>query len=489
MIPVMLIEDEFLVRIGIKTCVSWEKEGYEVVAEAENGEDALELYRKYWPKLVITDIRLPHKTGIEVMKEIREKSSDVKFIIVSAYDDFEIAREAIRIGVEGYFVKGSLDPQELTELLRKLKGIWVNTGTLLEENEKKRESLKYIYRKLQFEETSSDLAKWIKDGNNEVYIWILKLNNTNLEAFVQMVSDFLVRKEVNSRLGVEESFVWIVSEVRLERLCELQGEMRSMFRRYVPCDVAVGISKKYSVCCALDEMIYEAVMAVHASRITGQGSYIVYKESHEPDSIYDRNVRKIDELLRLNQIEPAIQILQEISMLFGKNYSVKRYQRFLYKLAGILNDYDTENYEAGYYEELLGLLDVEESFDSLRQRMHRIGFKNEGKTEGNEYAAKAVEYVYDHYQERINTSKIAEYIHVSSNYLGKLFYSTTGEYLTDFISRIRVEKAQVLLAESKLSIGEVAAAVGIGDQRYFAKLFKKYCGVTPKEYRGLKGNR
>lgn len=488
MIPVMLIEDEFLVRIGIKTCIPWERVGYEVVAEADNGEEAVELYERHLPKLVITDIRLPHKSGIEVMKEIREKDRAVKFIIVSAYDDFEIAREAIGIGVEGYFVKGSLDPEELTALLAKLRGTLDDNSTLLTEEKKSRESLSYIYRKLQFSDTRSCEAEWAERQGEEVHFWILKLDNTNLEAFSQMVSDFLERKEVSCKMGVEESYVWVLSASGTERLCELQNEMQGMFRRYVHCEVAVGISRAFSEDNGLEEIICEAVMAVHACKMSEGIPYVVYEEPDEQKIEYNRNLQKIEELLRLNKIEPAIQKLEEIYGLFGKCCSVKSYKRFLYKLAGILNDYDTGNYKSGYYEELLQTLDVEGAFHSLRQRMEMIGLNNAAKAEGNDYAAKAVEYIYDHYQERISTTKIAEYIHVSSNYLGKIFYSATGEHLTDFINRVRIEKAKVLLAESKKPIGEIADMVGIGDQRYFAKLFKKYCGATPKEYRGLKEN-
>lgn len=488
MIPVMLIEDEFLVRIGIKTCIPWERVGYEVVAEADSGEEAVELYERHLPKLVITDIRLPHKSGIEVMKEIREKDRAVKFIIVSAYDDFEIAREAIGIGVEGYFVKGSLNPEELTTLLSKLRETLDDNSTFLTEEKKSRESLSCIYRKIQFSDTRLYEAEWAERQREEVHFWILKLDNTNLEAFAQMISDFLERKKISCKMGVEERYVWVLSASGTEQLCELQNEMQGMFRRYVHCKVAVGISRAFSENNGLEEIIYEAVMAVHVCKVLGGIPYVVYEETDDQKPEYNRNLQKIEELLRLNKIEPALQKLEEIYGLFGNYCPVKSYKRFLYKLAGILNDYDTGNYKSGYYEELLQILDVEGAFHSLRQRMEMIGLNNAAKAEGNDYAAKAVEYIYDHYQERISTTKIAEYIHVSSNYLGKIFYSATGEHLTDFINRVRIEKAKVLLAESKMSIGEIADLVGIGDQRYFAKLFKKCCGATPKEYRGLKEN-
>ena len=119
MIPVMIVEDEFLVRAGLRTCIDWEKEGFEIVAEAGDGQEALALYEKYHPAIVITDIRLPKMDGIHMMKALAGRK--VSFIVISAYDDFQYAKESISIGVANYFLKGDMDREELLETLRSLK--------------------------------------------------------------------------------------------------------------------------------------------------------------------------------------------------------------------------------------------------------------------------------------------------------------------------------------------------------------------------------
>ena len=87
MIPVMIVEDEFLVRAGLKTSIQWEQEGFEIVAEAQNGEEALKLFEACRPAVIVTDIRLPGIDGIGMMKELRKRKAKVSFIVVSAYDD------------------------------------------------------------------------------------------------------------------------------------------------------------------------------------------------------------------------------------------------------------------------------------------------------------------------------------------------------------------------------------------------------------------
>ena len=128
MIPVMIVEDEFLVRAGLKTSIRWEQEGFEIVAEAQNGEEALKLFEACRPAVIVTDIRLPGIDGIGMMKELRKRKAKVSFIVVSAYDDFQYAKEAIGIGVANYFLKGDLNTEEFLETLRSFAGIAGNRG-------------------------------------------------------------------------------------------------------------------------------------------------------------------------------------------------------------------------------------------------------------------------------------------------------------------------------------------------------------------------
>ena len=105
MIKVFLVEDEMLIRQGVKNSIQWEKEGYEFVGEAGDGELALPIIFKEKPDLVITDIRMPFMDGLELSRLIRQELPEVKIIILSGYDEFEYAKEAIKIGVVEYLLK------------------------------------------------------------------------------------------------------------------------------------------------------------------------------------------------------------------------------------------------------------------------------------------------------------------------------------------------------------------------------------------------
>lgn len=475
MIPVMIIEDEFLVRIGIKSCISWEEEGYEVVAEEEDGEEAVRSYHRLHPQLIITDIRLPHKNGLEVMKEIREQDKHVKFIIISAYDDFEIAREAISIGVEGYFLKGNLDPEEITKLLKLLKGTFRQQSEILQT--KGEMSLKQIYQKLAVE----DLIRsgWEMENGRELRFCILKVQDTDLKSFTQMIKSFLVQKQIKNSCGMEGDYIWFFATLAEKLWGTLLREMSEMLRRYVHAQVYIGVSDRIAEGTEIQDIIYEAILAVESCK-ADQALYKVY-QANSADEF--GTLRKMEETLKKGQFVTAKKQLEEVQKRYQTQYSVKGFEKFIYKLVGILADLGLEKPEMEYHRELMEMLDMDCIFRSLREQIEMLEKRSEEHVQENAYITRAMEYVQENYAKRINITKIAEDIHVSPNYLGKLFVNATGEYLTDFINRVRIEQAQSLLLNTRGSINEIAEKVGISDQRYFAKLFKKYCSISPKEYR------
>lgn len=123
----MIVEDEFLVRVGLKSLIDWNACGFYIAADASNGQEGLALYEKYHPYLIITDIRMSPVSGLEMMDEIRKLDSEVKFIIISAYNDFAYAQQAIRYGVELYLCKSTFKNDDLTAILPKIKASYPDT--------------------------------------------------------------------------------------------------------------------------------------------------------------------------------------------------------------------------------------------------------------------------------------------------------------------------------------------------------------------------
>ena len=117
---VFLVEDEVIIRNGIKKCIDWEKEGFEFVGEASDGELAYPQILKTKPDVLITDIKMPFMDGIELSKLVKEKLPDIRIVIVSGYDEFEYAREAILLGATDYLLK-PVSAEKLVETITKIR--------------------------------------------------------------------------------------------------------------------------------------------------------------------------------------------------------------------------------------------------------------------------------------------------------------------------------------------------------------------------------
>lgn len=118
---VIIVEDEFIVRYGIRSMINWESIGMEVIGEASNGREALEVMESGLPDILITDIKMPVMDGIELIAEVRKLSPDIRIIILSNLEDFQYAKEAIRHSVSEYMIKSDMMPRDFELVLLKLK--------------------------------------------------------------------------------------------------------------------------------------------------------------------------------------------------------------------------------------------------------------------------------------------------------------------------------------------------------------------------------
>lgn len=182
MYKVFIVEDEELLRIGMRDNVKWRESGYEFCGEASDGEEALPLIRKVIPDIIITDIKMPFMNGLELSKIIKEEIPNIRIIVLTGYDEFDFAREALSIGADEYILK----PFSASKLIDALNGI---SQKIQKDKEKKIWSYeKYIIER--------DLVKILKEKENNVVDDFYKNDNENIEEFfkfgkIEQIEKFL----------------------------------------------------------------------------------------------------------------------------------------------------------------------------------------------------------------------------------------------------------------------------------------------------------
>jgi two-component system response regulator YesN len=121
MYKVLIVDDEVLLRVGLKTMLDWEQAGFTVVAEAANGEQGYEQYKKHEPDVVITDIKMPKKDGLWLVEEIRKENPYIPILVLTCHDEFSFARNALKVGADDYILKSEVEDEELLGIMKVVK--------------------------------------------------------------------------------------------------------------------------------------------------------------------------------------------------------------------------------------------------------------------------------------------------------------------------------------------------------------------------------
>lgn len=460
MIKTIIVEDEYLVRMGLKMVINWEQYGFQIVGEASDGAEGIKLYQKFNPQLIITDIQMPGINGLEMMKEIRNQDKDVKFIVISAYDQFEYAKQAIEYGVLKYCLKGSLMDTEIIQILEEIRNEF-SPHTI--------ESNRY-YNDLE--------EKILKDYfHNLPFLRCFCFSKTN-DKMVQKVNDYFTSVDIAYVYTIKHQYVyWVIGcsdNMRLQTLSTripLQKDLEFM-----------GVSSEFELCKDYAKYINEAYFAnrIHVINEKNINFYEDIPEIYNAGSII-KEVKKISELMSMENYDEAISQLKYIQKSILEIGSVYLFHKVIYKLIGVIAEYNVKIIEKTLYEELIDLDNYNEIFTKLVEYIKQECLENQKISEERKYVKKVKNYIGHHYQENVKIKELADLVHLSPNYLGKIFYMETKEHLSDYINHIRLEKAKSLLKSGIYPVGEIGIMVGIGDPYYFSKIFKKRYGISPKE--------
>ncbi|CAH1208279.1 Protein-glutamate methylesterase/protein-glutamine glutaminase [Paenibacillus auburnensis] len=527
---VLIVDDELLMRIGLKSMIDWEKHGFRIVGEAANGREALELAELHQPGLIITDIKMPVMDGLELIREHSRKHEGCRYVILSCLDEFHYAQEAIRLGAEDYLIKSDIKPQELLNVLDKVqkriaKASKEEDAAVLKEQVK--EGIGYLKETL-FKELISgfreegeviEKADALNIALQQGPMVLIKLRIDRFEhirrKYVEQDAKLLrysvvnILEEIISRKRKREIIVENSAEYLL--VMNMEGEAlkgtefafcNAMFARiqetlkdFLNITVTIGISSVGLGFGTLKKAYREADMALKSLFFDG-AERIAYYDCL-PQRYRDIDIFPItpedERKFRLeveSSTEGAIRFMTKLNeKLRQEGYTEQAARKAYLSVLSLisscypslpnLNDDGRNMYEQILLEETL------EGMDRLARRylveceQHNLDLPERPQS----YAEQAKTIMLQRYAEDISLQSVADAINVNSSYLSRVFKQETGENFVNFLTKIRIEKAQALLKEKSIRIYEVANRVGYPNTAYFSKLFKKVTGVSPEEYR------
>lgn len=536
MLKVFLVEDESLIRDGLRDNIPWEQYGYRFVGEAGDGEMALPLIRKTLPDVLITDIKMPFMDGLSLSKIIREEFPKMKIIIISGYDDFEYAREAITVGVDQYLLK-PITRMNLRKVLLELK------EKIEQEAEPGDYNLKLQSEMREYEQfTRRCFFEKVLEGEwsvKEIYDEAAKCSIELSASCYNLL--FLYMQEKGGELsgGTMEQFVRKQEEV-LHYF--LRYPQYILFRWNVNCygvlvkaeadqmdeltDKALGHVRK--ICEPETERVnwhvaagrpverlsmlpecYQSVNHYFAYRFICPSLH-VYTETTLAGELESPEKKQLDYVDAAN-VDP--EILRDFLVGGSKNEIYDFVESYLQKMSEALQSMMFRNYivlnirfvTVAYIESIGSKketlfermesygedihVQVAEVFDYVVDTLQAaISIRDEENTnQSGKTLRRVLEYIEEHYaQESLSLSSAACAVDVSANYLSSVFSQSMQKTFIEYVTEKRMEKAKKLLRSGEHSSGQIAAEVGYKDAHYFSYVFKKTQGCSPREYRSGK---
>lgn len=502
MYRVLVVEDVDITREDIMALIEWEKYGFELLPGARNGKIGLEYAMRYQPDIILTDIKMPVMTGLDMIGELRAQKHKAKVILLTAYEEFGLAKRALEMNVQSFILKYEIDRDmllaelnkmvEMIEKERKIENITLYHGLekLLEHAEEENyideQYFTWIGESMlldvwrgngQIEISEENLIDLLKAELAEYRFISLKISASELILFLRMPD---VYSELQRREYVR---IFIV-------------KVQNVFREKLDAKTAVAIggiirNNRDIAKCRKKATEYLARRIFYKDSCILEENQELLREQKEHAAANGGRVELILEEIRKDMRNGAYpEAGEKIRNLFEKEMVKQQDLSFLSKVVVKLSYFFREKgYEAkiAEFDEYLEQVRVRLLKESIYQTEERFLYLLDILKEysDRQYSRKiqdTIAFMREHFNEDLGLNEAADKMGVTPIYLSHLFRKETGLTFSAYLTKLRIERAKELLREGDKKIYEISEMVGYQTVQYFSKVFKKETGKTPKEF-------
>lgn len=516
MYKVLLVDDERLLRLTLKNMLDWKALHCEVIAAAKDGREALTVVEKAHPDLIITDLRMPKMDGIEMIRKVKQISPAAQIIVLSNYSEFELVRDAMKAGAFDYLLKAALRKEELEGVVRQALS---HCEQAQEQETHEEESwLKEIRQKLLLLKNEQILPRdreypfalpYGQPYQESYQLVYLHVDNSSLlygqkyqnhERLQQYLYD-----QVKDSFPLELCYECIFLNHHSAMLL-LQGKQRQQtanlcytllrnIRQYLNIQLSLILSEVQSDPSSFYEVCEELLQASRRHFYRGTDCLLFLEEKEQYASLDVSQTQMPMELLEAmkNRDFHQVSSLLDASLSYMEKEQIEPYQvieYFVFLLHNIEGNEIVRGHKAmcsldaivlrlrqcETFEKLKELL--LESFEQLEEWIKDIATDRYRKE-----IMDIMDFIEKHYCQKLTLKTIADKFSMSESSLSHLFKNETGVNLKAYINEKRMKKAMELLSDQSYRIKDVASRIGIEDQLYFNRVFKKYCQLSPSDYR------
>lgn len=518
---VLFVDDDILTLNKLRSLIDWNKHGYEIVGQAMNGEDAIKLVDKFHPDIVLLDINMPKKNGVEVTKEIYEHFNRVYILVLSNYDDFEFVRATMKYGVYDYILKDQLTPDLLLQKLKEIDDLQIKENI-------SNSRMNYFATIAKQHYLKNLVLNGVTDTQQHQLMQTQKefCSSSNIMVVAQIVN-FSLLTYFNKRLNPESN-----SEKMIDSIINLSSNIFSSINNGIITHIENGVfvllfnfenytsfqkmkDATFSYMNLLTSNINKFLninISYHTSEVINDISklnnyymsilnlyknepysnisipFIQQKEESQINITTEKDLmnalsyldfQKIESLLKLifepyfDQTRPASEIQQIIYKLFRIGHS------FL-KIYEVKLSPDLDQYLLNKFRSPISIQDI---YDIVIKYFKKIleAVLSGSYINYSPLIQKAIQYIHSNYAQDISLTDLADSLNVSSSHLSRLFKKETGERFIDYLTNYRIQIAKSLMKEHNIEIKDIYRKVGFQSYNYFLRVFKEKTGYTPSQ--------
>jgi len=523
MYRVLIAEDEMLVRLGLKHSIPWEAHGMVVVGDVANGQEALELYKREMPDVLITDIKMPIMDGMELIARVRELNADVQIVILTCVEDFDTARKALAHNVQDYMLKLEMTTEDMGKILAKVRERLDRLHRseqlkaevdvhILKENLIKEFLLGQRYSEAEFAAKAESLGMNLQA--HRVVVTLMEIDSFEIlckrfkdeKGQLIRMSLLNVLHEVLGNYGFGEAFADAENrylfvfgfgedysdQQAAEAVRTITEHIRSVLDMYFNISVSFVTHHAQAGYYAL-KVQYSACLAKLEDRFflgTSANSYAGGEQlQHIPEAIGQALLQLVREWKTNEAAQDTLGAAMQSFLAPGMAVSAVEIRRtfkiwgFIAALSSRLPNMGMPELVSDYSDRITEARTLQELVDVLRAFLQSLSEYVSSKAALSKEIADAITHIDANYNRELTLAELSQIVQVSPNYLSSLFKKETGINFVDYLLQYRIDRAKELLLGTYYKTYEIAEQTGFTNQSYFSRAFKKHTGLGPKAFR------
>lgn len=525
MYKIMLADDEGIVIDSLKFLIDKEFAGECEIEFAKTGRKVIELAESFRPDIAVMDIQMPGINGIEAMEEIRRNNKNIIFIVMSAYDKFDYAQEAMKLGAIEYLTK----PMEKNKILAALR----HAMSLVSEEKERRSNDLLVREKLEivvpilengliysiifhehFEDDTENYLTMLDINSKYAYMMVAiagdskegshmtnalgssvklqKYSSVIREYFKSGFNDAVVGNVMGNKIAIMVPYYEDEQDVSVrEQILEKARGLTDRLNEQTGIAFRIGIGK-VNIISKMEDSYREAMNALMLSKNTvAHADDLPIGCEYESDYPIKLETALFDEIEKgrteaaLNAAQKYFEWIRQQDMMNARMKILEFAlwaERIAYASGGMTYSFGDRH---DYLPTIMGIDNMDELWKwfSSKIEFSSSAISNKNSESSNDVISSAKKYIAENFAKNITLDDVSYNVNISPYYLSRLFKEATGQNFIDYLTELRIDKAKELLSQTQYSMKEICSMCGYSDPNYLSKSFKKKVGVTPTEYR------